>query len=200
VNWCWLSGDHIVEQHVHNIDVIHWFTGKRPIKAVGFGARHRRVTGDQYDFFSIDYVYENKMHVHSMSRQINGCANNVSEFVMGTKGSSNCRNTLYDLEGNKTWSYDYGKDDEGKDRNSVKISPYDQEHIDLVTAIRTNKPIVEAEDTAISTLIAIMGRISAYTGKEVTYDEMMQSGLRLGPKEYAMGDMPIEAVIPVPGS
>jgi len=78
VNWTWLSGDHIVEQHVHNIDVINWFTGKHPVKAVGMGARMRRVTGDQYDFFAIDFEFDGGLHLQSMCRQINGCANNVS--------------------------------------------------------------------------------------------------------------------------
>src|SRR5665647_152039 len=78
VNWSWLSGDHIIEQHVHNIDVINWFTGKRPVSAVSFGSRQRRPTGDQYDFFSTDFIYEGGIHVHSMCRQINGCENNVS--------------------------------------------------------------------------------------------------------------------------
>ena len=200
VNWTWLSGDHIVEQHVHNIDVINWFTGQHPTKAVGFGARQRRVTGDQYDMFSVDFEYENGMHVHSMCRQINGCKNNVSEFVMGTKGSSNCKNEIKKHDGSVLWQYEYPVNEEGEQTKSVKISPYVQEHIDMVTAIRTNKPVVEAENTAISTLAAIMGRISAYTGKEVTWDEMMQSDFKLGPAEYKMGPVDIKAVIPVPGS
>ena len=86
VNWNWLSGDHIVEQHVHNIDVFNWFSGLKPVKAVGFGARHRRPTGDQYDMFSVDYVYEGGIHLHSMCRQIDGCVSNVSERIQGTKG------------------------------------------------------------------------------------------------------------------
>ena len=79
VNWKWLSGDHIVEQHVHNIDVFTWFSGLKPVKAVGFGSRQRRITGDQYDNFSIDFTMENGIHLHSMCRQIDGCANNVSD-------------------------------------------------------------------------------------------------------------------------
>ena len=87
VNWEWLSGDHIVEQHVHNIDVFNWMIGyKHPIKATGFGSRQRRVTGDQFDNFSVDFEYENGVHLHSMCRQIDGCSNNVSEEVHGTKG------------------------------------------------------------------------------------------------------------------
>jgi len=199
VNWCWLSGDHIVEQHVHNIDVIYWFTGMHPVSAVGFGARHRRVTGDQYDFFSVDFVYENGMHLHSMCRQINGCANNVSEFIVGTKGSSNCKNKILKPDGSVAWKYSYPVDESGKSTGKVKISPYVQEHIHLVTAIRTNKPVNQAENTAISTLTAIMGRISAYTGKKVTWEEMMNSNLRLGPKEYRMGKVNIKPIIPVPG-
>jgi myo-inositol 2-dehydrogenase / D-chiro-inositol 1-dehydrogenase len=82
----------------------------------------------------------------------------------------------------------------------VAISPYDQEHIDLVTSIRTGKPFNEAENTAKSCLAAIMGRISAYTGKEVTWDEMMKSDLQLGPKEFALGPVKIDITVPVPGS
>jgi predicted dehydrogenase len=199
VNWAWLSGDHIVEQHVHNIDVINWFTGMHPVKAVAFGARERRVTGNQYDFFSVDFTYENQMHVHSMCRQINGCVNNVSERVQGSAGFSNCRNTIYNADGSVKWKYDYGKDENGEERKHVKVSPYDQEHIDLVTSIRENKPYVEAENTAISTLAAIMGRISAYTGREVTWEEMMQSDFHMVPKKYELGDVEIDKSIPVPG-
>lgn len=199
VNWTWLSGDHIVEQHVHNIDVINWFTGKHPVKAVGFGARHRRATGDQYDMFSVDYVYDNGLHMHSMCRQIDGCASNVSEYIVGTHGMSNCQNTLYNPDGSVMWTYEYPKDEEGKPMDRVKISPYDQEHIDMVTAIRTNKPINEAEATAVSTLVGIMGRVSAYTGKEVTWDEMLNSELKLGPDTYILGPMNMKPEIPVPG-
>ena len=189
VNWIWLSGDHIVEQHVHNIDVINWFTGMHPVKAVGFGSRARRVTGDQYDFFSIDFEMENGMHVHSMCRQINGCTNNVSEFIVGTKGSSNCQDTIFKKDGSVAWKYD------GPTKN-----PYDQEHVDLVTAIRTETPINEAKNTANSCLVAIMGRISAYTGLETTWDEMTMSDLKLGPTEYVMGNVPMVINIPVPGT
>ncbi len=193
VNWTWLSGDHIVEQHVHNLDVINWFTGSHPVKAVGFGARHRRVTGDQYDLFSVDFEFENGIHCHSMCRQIDGCADNVSEFIVGTKGSSNCKDTIFKPDGSVAWKF------EVKEGEKEPNSPYDQEHIDLVTAIRTSEPINEAISTAHSTMCAIMGRISAYTGTETTWEEMMKSDLRLGPTEYNMGKVDMEAIIPVPG-
>jgi len=200
VNWCWLSGDHIVEQHVHNLDVINWFAGSHPVQAVGFGGRHRRVTGDQYDFFSVDYIHADMMHEHSMCRQINGCVGNVSEFVMGTKGYTNCRNRIWDLNGELLWEYTYPLNDEGESTNNVAVNPYDQEHIDLVTAIRTGPPINEAENTAVSTMTAIMGRISAYTGRETTWDEMMNSDFTLGPDRIALGPVNLPVVVPVPGS
>ncbi len=200
VNWCWLSGDHIVEQHVHNIDVVNWFAAGHPARAVGFGARHRRVTGDQYDFFSIDFTCESDMHIHSMCRQINGCAGNVSEFVMGTKGYTNCRNRIWDPGGELIWEYTYPLNEEGESTGGVAVDPYDQEHIDLVTAIRTGTPFNEAENTAVSTLTGIMGRISAYTGRETTWEEMMNSDLTLGPDRLELGPVGMRAVVPVPGT
>jgi predicted dehydrogenase len=206
VNWCWLSGDHIVEQHVHNIDVVNWFTGAFPVKAVSMGGRMRRPTGDQFDFFSTDYTYENGMHLLSQCRQIDGCANEISEYLVGTEGSTNCRGTIWDKDGKIAWQYqEESRDEDTKgqlmDPERSAVSPYDQEHVDLVTAIRTNKPINEAEATAKSTLTAIMARISAYTGKEVTWEQAMASNLKLGPAEYVMGPVPgIQAVIPIPGT
>jgi predicted dehydrogenase len=199
VNWTWLSGDHIVEQHVHNLDVANWFTGKHPVKAVGMGSRLRRVTGDQYDNFSVDFTFENGIHIHSMCRQINGCANNVSERLQGSKGSTNCQNSILDLAGNEIWKYEYPLDKDGKPTNTVSVDPYVQEHVDLVTAIRTGKPFNELENTAISTMVAIMGRISAYTGKETTYEEMMNSDLKLGPKVFEFGPVDIPKEVPVAG-
>jgi predicted dehydrogenase len=198
-NWTWSGGDHIVEQHVHNIDVINWFTGSHPISALGFGSRIRRTYGNQYDNFSVDFKFENGIHEHSMCRQVNGCANNVSEFIIGTKGSTNCQNTIWDLAGNEIWKYEYPLDNEGKPTRRVSVDPYLQEHIDFVTAIRTNKLLNETEDLAISSLNAIMGRVSAYTGKVVTYEEMMNSDLKLGPKVFEFGPVDIDKSVPLAG-
>jgi len=199
VNWTWLSGDHIVEQHVHNLDVMNWFTGTHPVKAVGMGSRLRRVTGNQYDNFSIDFTMENGNHFHSMCRQINGTTSNVSERLQGTKGSTNCRNTILDLAGTELWKYEYPLDKDGKSTGNVKVDPYVQEHIDLVTAIRSGQAFNELENTAISTMVAIMGRISAYTGKETTYEEMMNSDLKLGPKVFDFGPVDIDKSVPIAG-
>lgn len=200
VNWCWLSGDHIVEQHVHNLDVVNWFVGDHPQKAIGFGARHRRITGDQYDLFSVDFMYDSNVHYHSMCRQINDCSNNVSDIIRGTKGFTNCHNTIFDGDGEVRWKYKYPRDESGEPMDMLKTNPYDQEHIDLVTSIRTSSPINETRNIAESTLTAIMGRVSAYTGKEVTWDEMLNSDLYLGPKSYVMGPVNIKGEIPKPGT
>lgn len=198
-NWTWTGGDHIVEQHVHNIDVINWFTGSHPVKALGFGSRVRRTFGNQYDNFSINYTFEDGTHEHSMCRQINGCANNVSELIQGTTGSTNCKNTIWDLKGNVIWKYEYPLDKEGKPTTRVSVDPYLQEHIDLVTAIRTGKVINEGESLAVSSLVAIMGRVSAYTGKQVTWEEMMNSDLKLGPNKFEFGPVNIDKSVPLAG-
>jgi myo-inositol 2-dehydrogenase/D-chiro-inositol 1-dehydrogenase len=199
VNWTWLSGDHIVEQHVHNLDVANWFLGDlHPEKALGFGGRWRRPTGDQYDFFSLDLTYENEIHVHSMCRQIAGCTDHVGEHVRGTNGYTNCVDTIWQPDGTEVWKYPYEMNEEGEE---IHPRPYLQEHIDLVTAIRTSQQVNEAERTAVATLTAIMGRISCYTGREVTWDEMMESDLKLGPDQLTLGQSDlIRGIVPVPGT
>jgi predicted dehydrogenase len=199
VNWTWLSGDHIVEQHVHNLDVLNWFTGTHPVTAHGMGSRQRRVTGDQFDNFSIEYIFEDGRRFHSQCRQINGCWNSVAERLQGTKGSTNCIDTISDMAGTEIWKYAYPLDSEGKPSSRAMMDPYVQEHIDMVTAIRNNKPFNELEATAISTMIGIMGRISAYTGKETTYEEMMNSDMKLGPQVFAFGKVDIPKEVPVAG-
>ncbi len=199
VNWTWLSGDHIVEQHVHNIDVYNWFTGQKPTSAVAFGSRQRRITGNQYDNFSTDFVYPGGVHMHSMCRQIDGCVNNVSEFIQGTLGSWDSKTfEIKDLQGNVVWKYDF----EQQDKEFKQNDPYVLEHVDWITHIRKNEPFSEAEDTAISTLCAVMGRVSAYTGSEVTWDAMSAADQNLLPADLSLATKMPEStyVIPVPGS
>ncbi len=198
-NWFnikWLSGDHFLDQGIHNIDIATWFTGMIPTSATGYGGRARRLTGDIFDFFSVDYTYPKNKRMLATARQIDGCDNNVSESVMGTKGvcylqGNNIR--IENFEGEVIWKYDY-------ETNPFK-NPYVQEHIHLVEAIRTNKKINQLEDVANSTMVAIMGREAAYSGKQITWDEIMASDLYYGPTEYAMVDLPFyqEGVAPRPG-
>ena len=196
VNWCWLSGDHIVEQHVHNIDVFNWFSGLKPVKCTGFGAHHRRVTGDQYDMFSVDYTYEGGIHLHSMCRQIDGCAGPVAERIQGTKGVWTSAGVITDLKGNELWKFDREKEKEEFATNNPTVL----ELANWVDRIRTNKPINLAEETAISSLTAMMGRISAYTGAEVTWEEIMAMDMNLLPEDLVLKNMDMSKFArPVPG-
>ena len=197
VNWKWLSGDHIVEQHVHNIDVFLWMSGYKVAKATGFGARHRRITGDQYDQFSIDFEMENGVHLHSMCRQIDGCANAVGEIIYGTKGSWNSfDHEIKDLEGNVVWKFDKEK----AEAEFRQHNPYVLEHVDLVNHIRKGEPIDEATACAMSTLAGVMGRTSAYTGDTVTWDDMSQSGQNYLPEKLEIGPVDMSGyTVQVPG-
>ena len=197
VNWKWLSGDHIVEQHVHNIDVFLWMSGYKVAKATGFGARHRRITGDQYDQFSIDFEMENGVHLHSMCRQIDGCSNAVGEIIYGTKGSWNSfDHEIKDLDGNVVWKFD----NEKAETEFRQHNPYVLEHVDLVNHIRKGEPIDEATACAMSTLAGVMGRTAAYTGDTVTWDAMGQSELDYLPEKLELGPMDMsDYTVQVPG-
>ena len=188
-NWLyftWLSGDHITEQHVHNLDVANWAFGAHPVRAVGMGGRQVRTGpeyGHIYDHFAIDYEYPNNVHLMSMARQIEGCENNVSETFVGTKGTFHAADKRYRFTGQAKANYR----DKGKD-------PYVQEHIDMVASIRAGKPLNELVQVAESTLTAIMGRMSAYTGKAVTWEQAMESKLDTMPKELIFGPLPTPPV------
>ncbi|MDG2054018.1 MAG: Gfo/Idh/MocA family oxidoreductase [Phycisphaerales bacterium] len=193
-NWLyftWLSGDHIVEQHVHNLDVANWVMGSQPVRCMGMGGREVR-TGDEYghifDHFAVDYEYPNGRHVMSMCRQTDGCASRVEEAFHGTEGRCLLRSGFAQLAGNTPWQFT------GKNTN-----PYVQEHRDLIASIRGQGPYLnEGQRVAESTLTAIMGRMSAYTGKEVSWDQAMNSQLDLSPKAYEFGDIEVPPVA-IPG-
>ena len=198
VNWKWLSGDHIVEQHCHNLDVFMWFTGLKPASAVGFGSRERRVTGDQFDFFSVDFTMENGIHLHSMCRQIDGCDNNVSEFIQGTKGSwTSVDQSIKDLAGNVIWKYDF----EAEKTQYKQKDPYTLEHVNWINHIRSNQPIEMASDFAVANMSAVMGRESAYTGSKFEWGNTIASPLDVTPPDLDLTKkMNMTGfVVPVPG-
>ena len=200
-NFCCISGDLLTEQFIHEIDMMSWFLGDRkPLRAIGYGGRQRRVTGDVYDFFSIQYVYDNEIRTNCASRQIDGCDNELYVMVYGTKGSTNCFDTIYNLDGSIAWKYPAPKPDDPDQTWAVK-NPYVQEHIRLVTAIRNNEPINDVETHVQSVMMAIMGRMAAYTGKSVTWDEIMASDLDLSLENYEFGPFPggVNEIVPKPG-
>ncbi len=200
MNWYWLSGGDNVDIAVHQIDMISMYFGKFPVKALGFGGRHRRPTGDVYDFYSIDYAFDDGKTFQCKTRCIDGCDNKHGFLIFGTRGYTNCQNKIFDYNDNLIWEYEYPLDKEGRPTNRVAISSYDEEMINFVTAIRRNTPLNQAENLAAATLVGIMGRESAITGREVTWEEMMDSGIKLGPEEYSMGPLAIKAEPPVPGT
>ncbi len=170
-NFTWLCGDHIVEQHVHNIDVINWATQSHPVKAIGMGYRTRTNPdyGHIYDFFAVDFEYPEGVHIVSMCRQIDGCVNSVSEEVVGTRGRSQVN--AYTINGKPVFN-------RRKDN-----APYIQEHTDLIESIRKGEPINELQNVADSTLSAIMGRMSAYTGQAITWKQALESEENLMPEK-----------------
>jgi predicted dehydrogenase len=185
-NWYyynWLCGDHIVEQHVHNLDVGIWALNDQvPVRCWGLGGRQVRVEaefGEIFDHFAIEYEFADGTIMSSQCRQMKNTKNDVREVISCQNGKAYLDSGAAKLVGavEKEW----------KD----SPNPYVVEHTDLIDAIRNNKPLNEAERVANATMLAIMGRVAAYTGKEVTWDFMMnESKLDLTPPKYEWGDAP----------
>jgi predicted dehydrogenase len=160
LNFTELSGDHIVEQHIHQLDVANWYMGRVPKTFVGFGGRARRETGNQFDFFSIDMDYGDGIHIHSQCRQISGCYNRVGETFKGIDGH---------VLGTKV----SGKDVSIKPIKQENDDGIVQEHIELIKSVRgKGEPINKAKPVTEATLCAIGGRISAYTGQLVRWVDL----------------------------
>ncbi len=190
-NWLyftWLSGDHIVEQHVHNIDAMNWAFGSLPVKVMAMGGRQQRTApeyGNIYDHFAVEFEYPNGVRVLSMCRQIKGCADRVEERIVGTKGYAF---GYGEIHGTNFWKFD------GDETN-----PYVQEQADLIASIRAGKPLNEGRRIAESTMCAIMGRMSAYTGRAINWEwAMASSKLDLTPPKYDFGPLPVEPMA-IPG-
>jgi predicted dehydrogenase len=192
-NWnyfTWAGGDHIVEQHLHNLDVMNWVIGTHPIKAYGMGGRQGRPNktyGHIYDHFAIEFEYPNGVRMFSQCRQMNGCEGKVEEAAVGTKGTSNCATWIRPKEG-QVWRF-----------RDQEVNAYHQEHQDLIASIRAGKPLNEAQAVAESTLTAIMGREAAYTGQTIEWDKAIAAKQRLGPTKYELGSLPFPEV-PMPGN
>jgi predicted dehydrogenase len=189
-NWLyfsWASGDHIVEQHIHNIDVANWAMNAHPVKAIALGGRQMRVDpayGHIFDHFAVEFEYPNGTKIQSMCRQQDGTEQNVSEFFIGTKGVSDAKTFI--------------RGENAFRRPPHQINPYVQEHADLIASIRANTPLNEATRVAESTLSAILGREAAYTGQLVTWDDLLQADQDFFPKTMAFGELDV-APVPQPG-
>ena len=185
-NWLyftWASGDHIVEQHIHNIDVANWAMGAHPVRAVGIGGRQWRTDGAYghiFDHFAINFEYPNGAHVMSMCRQIDGSANYVGERFVGTRGTTDAYSTITGPQ-----SYQ---------RERSQKNAYVEEHVDLLASIRAGTPLNEGQQVAESTLSAIMGREAAYTGQAIVWDELLNATQDLTPPNKGFGPLVVPPV------
>jgi myo-inositol 2-dehydrogenase/D-chiro-inositol 1-dehydrogenase len=177
-NWYyfnWLCGDHIVEQHVHNIDVMNWFKGGPPVKAQGMGGRQVRISpehGEIFDHHFVEFTYEDGTVLSSQCRHQPSTMNRVSETIGCQKGNA-YPGRIVDHTGKTIWRFRGENND-----------PYQTEHDVLYQHIRENKPINNAYYTAASTMTAILGRMATYSGQEIKYDEALAKGLSIMPKSY----------------
>ncbi len=189
-NWyyfTWLSGDHIVEQHVHNIDVCYWIKGAHPVRAQGMGGRQVRNSkrhGQIFDHHFVEFEYADGSRMLNQCRQIPGCWPSISEHVSGSKGTADliAGRNLFVIKGANAWRY-----------NSKQKSgnAYQQEHDDLFNAIRNDKPYNEADFAGISTMTAILGRMCTYSGQQIDWDDAFNSKIELLPRTFGWDVEPL---------
>jgi predicted dehydrogenase len=191
-NWYfyeWLSGDHIVEQHMHQIDVANWIVGQHPVRATGNGGRQARNMGCIWDHFAVEFEYENGVRFYSYCRQIAGCDGNISEWAHGSKGLANADGTIRPKPGQgQSWRY-----------RGENLNPYVLEHADNIKAIRSGEPLNEAKTVAESTATAILGREAAYSGQRVEFDEIMEQKTSSLPAKLAWDAPAPKVEVPIPG-
>ena len=182
-NWyyfTWISGDFIVDQHIHNIDVMNWIKGGHPVRAQGMGGRQVRndknLHGQIFDHHFVEYEYADGSKLFSQCRQGQaGTHQIVSEHVVGTKGRAdlNVQGRLFRITGANPWEL----------RLKVGEDAHQLEHYPLTEAIRNDTPYNELEIAAMSTMTAIMGRMATYSGKLVEWDDAINSKLQLMPEK-----------------
>jgi len=194
-NWyhfLWVCGDHIVEQHVHNLDVINWVMNDHPVKAIGLGGRATRKAGDPkevgniWDHYAVEYEYKNGVKMYSYCRHIPSGDNDVSEAVVGTKGRVSLRDGAWSINRQPI--------------EGANISPYVQEHIDLLNSIRAGKPLNELKNVTDSTFTAILGRNASYACRSLKWDDALAAGEDTMPKNLTLSaTLPVDPA-PTPGA
>ncbi len=187
-NWpyyTWLSGDIIVEQHIHTLDLINWVLGEHPVRAYGVGGRASHEPGGDFghtfDHFAVEYEYPGGARLFSQNRQIANCDVRIGAAVVGEKGTSNCENRIVT---DREWKY-----------QGEVPEAYEQEHVDLIESIRRGKPLNETRNVAEATLTAILGREAAYSGKVVEWDAVMYSKRDYTPARYDFGPAKMPDVV-----
>jgi len=187
----WLSGDFITEMHIHNLDRMNWALDAHPVQCIALGGRQVRTGpeyGNVYDHFSVEYEYPGGVRIEYMGSQIDKITYRQDARVIGTKGRAYTHEGDFIIEGAKPFKYD-----------GPSPSPVIKQHADQIAAIRQGKHLNEGKRIAESTLTCIMGRMSAYTGRALSWDWAMKgSKLDLSPPKYEFGDLPMRPVA-VPG-
>ena len=185
-NWyyfTWICGDHIVEQHIHNLDVGNWLKDAYPVKANGMGGcqvRNGKDTGETFDHHYVEFEYADGSRMYSQCRHIQGCWNSVSEHAHGSNGYCDIsRHTIEPKSGDR-WRH----------RGRGDANPYKQEHVDLLESIAAGKPYNEAEQGAKSTMTAILGRMATYCGDELTWEQALNSNVTIMPTEFSFDATP----------
>jgi predicted dehydrogenase len=181
-NWyyfTWLSGDHIVEQHVHNIDIARWWKGEVPVSAQGQGGRevrNRRENGQIFDHHFVEFAYADGSRLFSQCCQIPGhCRRMIEEHAVGTKGTAGADSRHFEITGTKPW----------KKNLKSRFNAHQEEHYPFFDAIRHDRPHMEAVYGAESTMMAILGRMATYSGKVVTWEDAMRMENKLVPDNLA---------------
>ena len=187
-NWYyfnWLCGDHITEQHIHNLDVINWFKGGYPIKAQGMGGRQVRKGkehGEIFDHHYVEYEYADGSLLNSQCRHIPGTMSRVNELLVGTKGKINCgAANIFDASGKVVYHFE----------TKGERNPYQTEHEELFAAIAKGEyKFADADNGAYSTMTSILGRMATYSGQIVDWNKAINSGLDIQPKTYSFDALP----------
>lgn len=187
-NWyyfVWLCGDHITEQHIHNIDVVNWFKGAYPLKAQGMGGRQVRKGkdhGEIFDHHYVEFTYPDGAILNSQCRHIPGTMSKVDELLIGTKGRIQCgAANIIDPKGKIMYQFD----------TKSENNPYQTEHDELFAAIvKGEYKFADAENGAKSTMTSILGRMATYSGQVVDWDKALHSGIDLQPKTYDWNALP----------
>jgi predicted dehydrogenase len=193
-NWyyfVWLCGDHIVEQHIHNIDVVNWFKGGYPVKAQGMGGREVRKgkdNGEIFDHHYVEFEYADGSVLNSQCRHIKNTMSKVDELLIGTKGRIFCgAGKITDLKGNALFTFD----------KKSENNPYQAEHDELFAAIAKGEYVfADTENGAKSTMTAILGRMATYSGQMITWDRALNAKLDLMPAQFDWAAAP--QVVPGP--
>ena len=200
--WREMSGDNLTEQGIHEVDLANWFIGRYPKTAMGIGARHRRAIGNGYDCLSVDYDYDNGLHIHAIARQVDGCSDRCGTLLTGTEGECSVLGKITRFDG-KPIAYD---EERIKDRDGNMMT---MEHWDFLNGLITGKYLQDGEQVAMATATTLMGTLACYSGRTVRMSDLLTNDKSefynmnnpFLPEDFDKGDveLPKEFAAPIPG-